>query len=66
MTVAGVRPREDYAEIMFVESARIFRLLHSNPARKETLRKLRAAGGSGRRVRVRFDKPNGGIIEGVE
>ena len=63
MTVTHVRVRNDRAEVMFVESARIYRLARSNPVYKETLDTLRAAAASARSVRVRFDKPNGEVIE---
>jgi hypothetical protein len=66
LTVTAVRPRENQAEIMFVESARIYRLARSNPLYEESLGRLRAAAGSGRRLRVRFDKPNGEIILAAE
>jgi hypothetical protein len=66
ITVIRLRTHKDHAEVMFVESARIYRLLRDNPVYEETLCKLRAVSGSGRRVRVRFDKPNGEIIERVD
>jgi hypothetical protein len=66
MTVLRVRPRAGHDEVIFAESARIYRLLHDNPAYQETLRKLEAAAGRAQPVRVRFDQPNGGIIERVE
>jgi hypothetical protein len=66
MTVAHVRAHNEQAEIMFVESARIYRLLPDNPMYDDALRTLRAAAGTGRRVRVRIDKPNGEIIRRVD
>jgi hypothetical protein len=66
MTVAHVRADADHDEVMFVESARVYRLMRDNPVYDETLRTVRAAAGTGRPVRVRFDKPNGEIIESVD
>lgn len=63
LTVVKVRPRDGYAEVMFAESARIYRLLRSNPHHDETLHVL--VGSVGRRVWVRFDRPNGDVIEAV-
>lgn len=66
LTVVNVRAQADYAEVMFVESARIFRLPRSAPGFDETLRRLQQAVGSGRPLRVRLEQPNGEIIERVE
>jgi hypothetical protein len=63
MTVLNLRMRADHAEIMFAESARIYKLLRANSRFDEALSNLRAASESGGRVRVRTDKPNGEIIE---
>ncbi len=65
MTVLKVRAGDGHAEVMFVESARIFRLLCHNPTYREALRELSAAAVSGCQVRVRFVEPNGDIIEEV-
>jgi hypothetical protein len=63
MTVVRVRDSGDGAEVMFVESARICRLTRSNPAYGDTLAALRASAATGKPLRVRFDKPNGELIE---
>ena len=63
MTVLNLRMRAEHAEIMFAESARIYRLLRANSRFDEALSNLRAASESGGRVRVRTDEPNGDIIE---
>jgi len=66
MTVVHVRARPDDTEVMFAESARIFRLRRGIPGYAEAQRKLQRAIGTGRPVRVRFDRPNGDLIEQVE
>jgi hypothetical protein len=63
MTVARVRENGDGAEVMFVESARIYRLARANPAYDDTLAALRASAATGKSLRVHFDKPNGELIE---
>jgi hypothetical protein len=66
MTVVHVRALPDCTEVMFVESARFFRLQRGTPGYAEAQRKLQRAAGSGRPIRVRFDRPNGEIIERVD
>ena len=68
MTAAHVRemPEAGFAEVMFLESARIYRLFKKNPKYKEILKGLREAIARKRVVRVRLDQPHGGIIEEVE
>ncbi|MBI4998301.1 MAG: hypothetical protein HZC22_15695 [Rhodocyclales bacterium] len=63
LTVIHVRQYEGDAEVMFVESARIYRLPRRNPAYASVLDVLHAAVASGRPVMVRFDAPNGEQIE---
>jgi hypothetical protein len=65
VTVAHVREREKYAEVMFHESARIYRLLRANPDYAATLRELRAAAAERRPLRVRFVVQNGDVLEAV-
>jgi hypothetical protein len=65
LTVAHVRAHAEHAEVMFYETARIYRLLRTNPAHESTLRHLRAAATAGTPVRVRLLEPNGEIIESV-
>lgn len=66
MTVVNLRLRAGCAEIMFAESARIYKLLPANPRYDEVLRRLRAAGQRGGQVRVRTEQPNGDVIEHAE
>ena len=66
MTVVAVRALADHTEVMFAESARIYLLRPGAPGYAETQRRLQRALGGGRPVRVRFDRPNGEIIEQVE
>lgn len=63
MTVTQVRERDDGAEVMFVESARIYWLPRANPTYDNSLAALRTAAAGSKRLRVRFDKPNGERIE---
>jgi hypothetical protein len=66
LTVAQVRAHaDDAAEVMFHESARIYRLLRTNRDYEAALRNLRAAAAARRPVRVRFLAPNGDVIESV-
>jgi hypothetical protein len=66
MTVVHVRTRQEHEEVMFVESARIYRLRRDTQGYHETLRKLLRAAGTGRPVRVRLNRPNGEVIERVD
>ena len=68
MTAAHVRetPDAQFAEVMFLESARIYKLFKKNPKYKEILKRLREAIEKGHTVRVRLDQPHGGIVEDVE
>ena len=68
MTVAHVReiPGAEFAEVMFLESARIYRLSKKNAKYEEALKILREAIAKKRVVRVRLDQPHGGILEEVE
>jgi 2-methylisocitrate lyase-like PEP mutase family enzyme len=63
LTVAHVRAADGHIEVMFFESARIYRLLRDNPTFEATLRRLRAAAASGAPVCVSLDTPNGEVIE---
>lgn len=65
MTVVNVRVHNVHSEVMFVESARIYRLARDNPAYNETLNALEAAAANGRPLLVRFDAPDGEVIEKV-
>lgn len=68
MTAAHIReaPGAEFAEIMFLESARIYKLFKKNSKYEEILKRLREAIAKERVLRVLLDQPNGGIIEGVE
>jgi len=65
MTVLHVRLLATHAEVMFAESARIYRLPRSNVAFEALVARLRHMAGTGQRVTVQFDAPNGEIIEGL-
>ena len=66
MTVVHVRTHPEHTEVMFAESARIYRLRRDTQGYYETLRRLLRAVGSGRPVRVRLNQPNGELIERVD
>lgn len=68
MTAAHVReiPGAEFTEVMFLESARIYKLSKKNPTYEEILKRLREAIAKKRAVRVLLDQPHGGIIEGIE
>jgi hypothetical protein len=68
LTVAHVRERPglDVVEVMFLESARTFRLTRSHEHFHRVLSALRAAEAEGRSVRVTLTIPNGGDIDEVE
>jgi hypothetical protein len=70
MTVAKVRVAAggDGADtkVLFYESARIYRLLRTNPRYDEILRHLRLAEGGQRAIKVRLDRPEGEVIEDAE
>jgi hypothetical protein len=63
MTPVHVRELDQYAEVLFAESARIYRLSRSSAHYAGTLRVLSEAAAGARSVRVRFDAPNGDAIE---
>ena len=66
LTVAKVRlAAGGDSEVMFLESARIYRLLAANPRYDEILRRLAEATGGGP-VKVKLDRPEGEIIEDIE
>ena len=56
----------EYVEVMFLESARIYRLLKKNPKFGEIGRRLREGVGKRRALRVFLDVPEGGVIEDVQ
>lgn len=65
LTVAQVRAHPEHADVMFFESARIYRLPRTNPAYESALRLLRAAAAAGTPVRVQFVEAHGEVIEAV-
>ena len=65
LTVAKVRTSSGLTEVMFFESARIYHLTPDSSTYEQTLRRLRAAERVGQRIRIRFNKPNGDIVERV-
>jgi hypothetical protein len=65
LTVAGVRVRETHVEVMFFETARIYRLPHGDPASARSLQLLKNAAANGSAVLVTMTKPNSGVIAAV-
>ena len=65
LTVARVHEKPDHATVKFLESARIYRMLRTNPNYARALHDLRVAAASGIAVRVRLVEPNGDVIESV-
>lgn len=59
-------PGAGFAEVMFLESARIYKLVKENPRYEEIVKRLREAVAKGRAVRVRLDQSLEGILEEVE
>jgi hypothetical protein len=68
MTVAHIREPEgrDYCEVVFLESARLYRLPKANLAFREIIGALRKAEGMGRPVRVVLTTVKGDIIEDAQ
>jgi hypothetical protein len=65
LRVAQVRVRAEHADVMFYESARIYRFPRTNTAYEKTVRLLRSAAAAGTPVRVRFGGAHGSVIEAV-
>lgn len=67
MRVAHIRERKDaeYLEVMFLESARIYKLFKKNPAYSEIVGELRAAEGKKCAVKVRCATAQRDVIEEV-
>jgi hypothetical protein len=67
LTVANVRdrPGTGFVEVMFLESARIFRVSRSHERFGELLSKLQKAADGRRALRVSFAAANGGEIDDV-
>jgi hypothetical protein len=68
MRVAHIRERKDveYLEVMFLESARIYKLFKENPAYSEILRHLRVALARKLALRVRCAATESDVIEEVQ
>lgn len=68
LTPAHVReaPGAEFAEVMFLESARIYKLFKKNLRYEEILKGLHEATEKKRVVRVLLDQPHGGIIEWID
>jgi hypothetical protein len=68
MTVAHIRERKraEYLEVVFLESARFYRLFEDNPRYDEILRHLQAAMGKGRVLKVRCASLDSEVIEDVQ
>ncbi len=68
MTVAQIREPEgrDYCEVVFLESARFYRLLRANPAFGEVIGKLRNAMSMERPVKVILAAVNSDVIEDAQ
>jgi hypothetical protein len=68
MTVVKVREPAgaDHAEVTFLESARFYRLLKSNPGYGEFLARLKEARAEGRSVTVRLPSIDSDLIEAVD
>lgn len=67
VTVAEIRElkQADFVEVIFLESARFYRLLKKNPKYEVILVTLREAQASRTKVRVRSTSPDGDTIENV-
>ena len=68
MTVARVREPSgaNHVEVVFLESARFYRLFRTNPHYAILLKRLQDAIAKGRGARVRLTSPHGDIIEDVQ
>lgn len=68
MTVAHLREQKgaDHVEIVFLESARFYKLFRKNPQYDALLEQLRGDLKNGRGVLVRFTSPNSDIIEDIK
>ena len=68
MTVANIRRKEeaDFVEVVFLESARFYRLLKENRAYGDILEKLENALSDGEPINVGFASIESDIIEEVQ
>ena len=67
MTVAQIREPggPDAMEVVFLESAHFYRVLRSNPAFNDILKRLRDAGKEGRALTIELASLESDIIENV-
>lgn len=68
MTPAHLRELKgaEFSEVMFLQSARIYKLFKKNPKYDEIQQRLREAVEAKRIVRVRLSAPQSDVIVGVE
>lgn len=68
MTVAHIREQKarDYVEVVFLESARFYRLTTKNPKYDEILKRLRAAMAEGRALTIGLASLESDQIEEVQ
>jgi hypothetical protein len=68
MTPAHIRepPAADHVEVMFLESARFYKLLRKTPGFNRFLNLLRAAINDNHTVQVRCTRAHGDVIEEVD
>lgn len=68
MTVAHIREPKgaDDVEVMFLESARIYRLPRAHPRYARMTRLLREAMSSGRALKIMLASPESDVIEDVQ
>jgi hypothetical protein len=67
MTVANIRRKEgaDFVEVVFLESARFYRLKKENPSYDNILRNLENALSDAKPIKVGFESIESGVIEEV-
>jgi hypothetical protein len=67
MTVANIREQSatDHIDIVFLESARFYKLYRQNPNFEQILRLLQEAMAKGSVIDVRLESPHSDIIQGV-
>jgi hypothetical protein len=68
LTVAHIRSRDDpdHVEVLFLESARIYKLLREQPGSDELLERLREAEVERRVVRVGLASLDSDVVEDVQ
>jgi len=68
MTPAHLREAkgEEFLQVMFLQSARIYKLFKKNPKYEQIQERLHEAVAAKRTVRVQLSAPQGDVIVGVE